>query len=80
MIDELQLERHCDTDIKIIGDKTTNTQVVMLLAFLRDAIQSNKETEIKVTVGKHMKNRFFAMQVNGEEIPQIIAEKEIEIN
>ena len=69
----MQLPRHCQTDISIIGDKTTNSQVVMLLAFIRDAIKNSKPIDISLSIGKHVKDQYFDMQVNEQEIPQIIA-------
>ena len=45
----------------------------MLLAFIRDAIKNSKPIDISLSIGKHVKDQYFDMQVNEQEIPQIIA-------
>lgn len=72
--------QHFDIDVKLFGEKTTLTQVVILLAFLRDLIQKKEPGEIKISVGKHLETDVFSFTVNGQEVPHAKAEKEMEIN
>lgn len=72
--------QHFDADIKIFGEKSTLTQIVFLLAFVRDMIQQKKSGDIVVSVGKHMTSDVFSFTVNDQEVPQMIAEKRLEIN
>lgn len=72
--------QHFEADIQMFGDKTTLTQIVLLLAYLRHHIQNKTPGEIKVSVGKHLETEAFNFSVNGEEIPQIMPQNEIEIN
>ena len=72
--------QHFEANIDMFGDKTTLTQIVVLLSFLRWHIQNKEPGEIKVSVGKHLETETFSFSVNGQTIPQIVAEKEIEIN
>ena len=69
-----------ETDIKIIGDRSTNAQIVLLLACIRSYLQNKTSGEIKVTVGKHLASQFFAFTANDQEIQQIQPVKELEIN
>lgn len=75
-----QYSQHFEADIKMFGDKTTLTQIVLLLAYLRHHIQNKTPGEIKVSIGKHLETEFFNFTVNDEEIQQVRPEKEIEIN
>lgn len=72
--------QHFEANIDMFGDKTTLTQIVVLLSFLRWHIQNKTAGEIKVSVGKHLETEAFNFSVNGQEVPQIVPEKEIEIN
>jgi len=72
--------QHFEADIRMFGDKTTLTQIVLLLAYLRHHIQNKIPGEIKVSVGKHLETEAFTFSVNDQEVPQVIAEKELEIN
>ena len=69
-----------DSDLTLIGDKSTICQVVQLLAYIRHAIQNNLQTEIKVKVGHKIANGTFMFAVNGLEIPDYRTQDEIEIN
>ena len=69
-----------ETDIKIIGDKSTVSQIVLLLAYIRAYLQSKEDGEIKVKIGKNMVSQFFAFQVNDQEIVQVKPKDELEIN
>lgn len=73
--------QHFNANIEMFGDKITLTQIVMLLAYIRHHIQTRSSGEIKVSIGKHMNpTEAFTFTVNGEEIPQVIAMDELEIN
>lgn len=72
--------QHFEADIQMFGDKTTLTQIILLLAYIRHHIQTKTPGEIKVSVGKHLETEAFNFSVNDEEIQQIVPQKEIEIN
>lgn len=74
------LSRHYETDIKLIGDKATLTQIVVLLSYIRYYLQSGTSGDIKVSVGKNMESSFFGLQVNDQEIPNIYPRDNVEIN
>lgn len=69
-----------ETNIRIIGNKRPITQVVQLLAYIRHAIKYNIQTDIKISIGKNVANTNFLFDVNGLEIPDLITQKEVEIN
>ena len=72
--------QHFDADVHMFGDKTTLMQVVLLLAYIRNHIQTKTPGDIKVSIGKHLETEAFTFSVNGHEVPQVIASPEIEIN
>lgn len=69
-----------ETDIKIIGEKSTNAQIVVLLSYIRHFLQTQTSGEITVNIGKNVNTNFFAFQVNNQEIPDILPKEEININ
>lgn len=75
-----ELKDSFETDIKLIGDKAPITQIIILLAYIRHYLQNHESGDIKISVGKNMKSGFFAMQVNGQEIPEIFPQESLEIN
>ena len=73
--------QHFNANVDMFGDKTTLTQIVILLSYIRQYVQSRTPGEIKVSIGKHLNpTEAFTFVVNGEEVPQAIPTKEIEIN
>ena len=71
--------QHFDAIVKMFGDKTTLTQVVLLLACIRYYIENKIPGEIKVSVGKNLDTEAFTFSVNGEEIQHIKPESKIEL-
>ena len=69
-----------ETNVKFLGDQTTITQVVQLLAYIRHAIKYNMQTEILLKIGQKIINTPFAMTVNDQEISDYITQPEVEIN
>lgn len=69
-----------ETHIKMIGDYSTNRQIIELLAYIRHAIKNNLQTDIKVKIGANIANGQFAFDVNGLEISDYITKNLIEIN
>lgn len=78
--DKRPYSQHFEADIQMFGDKTTLTQIVVLLSYLRYHIQNKIPGDIKVSVGQHLETEAFNFSVNEQEVPQIKPEKEIEIN
>ena len=69
-----------ETDVHLIGDMTAISQVIQLLAYIRNVIKNNHQKDIVVKIGKHVVNVPFAMSVNAQEIKDYIAQDSIEIN
>lgn len=69
-----------ETDVHLIGDMTTISQVIQLLAYIRNVIKNNHQKDIVVKIGKNVINVPFAMSVNAQEIKDYIAQDSIEIN
>lgn len=76
----MELKDSIETDIKIIGNKNTITQIVILMAYIRHIIKSNKPSDILLKIGKNRSGDFFAIQVNDYEIDDINPTKTLEIN
>ena len=69
-----------ESNIKIIGDKSTVCEVVQLLAYIRHAIKNKQQIKIEVNVGSKVNSDFFGFQVNEQEIKDYITQDYIEIN
>ena len=69
-----------EADIKLIGDRTTICQLVQFLAYVRYVIKHNLQSEIKAKIGSKVANGQLLFDVNGLEIPDLIAQDSIEIN
>lgn len=74
------IEQQVETDIKLISNKSTNLQIVKLLAYITDVLKSGTEETITVNIGKNLKSDFFAIEVNGIELPQVKCKSSIDIN
>ena len=72
--------QHFEADIHLFGEKTTLTQVVVLLAYIRDMIQNKTPGDIKISIGKNLDTDVFSFTVNDQEIAHIKATNELEIN
>ncbi len=69
-----------ESNIKVIGDKSTVCEVVQLLAYIRHAIKNKQQIKIEVNVGSKVNSDFFGFQVNEQEIKDYITQNYIEIN
>ena len=72
--------RLVDTLVHFVGDKSTISQVVMLLASVRHAVKNNLRKDIVVQIGKNVVNKELLFDVNNQEIDDYIAKDFIEIN
>ena len=72
--------RLVDTIVHFVGDKSTISQVVMLLAYVRYAVKNNLRKDIVVQIGKNVVNKELLFDVNNQEIDDYIAKDFIEIN
>ena len=68
------------TYVKLVGSEATNMQVIGLLAYIRNIINSGTSGTIKVIVGKNIANDVFQFDANNQEVPDLRAQPEIEIN
>ena len=73
-------KRLTTTDIRLIGDKSTIAQIVQLLAYIRYAVQNNMKTEIRVPIGQYVVNTVLHFDVNGQQVPDLVAQSVSEIN
>lgn len=78
-IDETN-HRLVETNVRFVGDKSTISQVVMLLAYIRHAVKNNLRKDINVEIGKYVANKELLFDVNGQEIDDFISQDFIEIN
>ena len=69
-----------ETNVRFLGDKTSISQVVQLLAYIRHALKYNDHIHIDVEIGKYVVNSPFAFDVNGQEIADLVPQKTININ
>lgn len=69
-----------DTNVHLIGDMTTISQIVQLLAYIRHAVKNNSQQDILVKIGRNVVNTPLAMDVNGQEVKDFIAQDFIDIN
>lgn len=69
-----------ETDIKLIGNQETIVQIVALLSYIRNLLNNSAEGDIKVSVGKNINSNYFAFSVNNQEIADLKAKTEININ
>ena len=73
-------ENKVETYVKLVGSQSTNTEIVALLAYIRNLINSGMSGDITVSVGKNLANDVLYFAVNDQEIPDLIAQKTISIN
>lgn len=71
--------QHFNANIKLFGDKTTLTQIVLLLTCIRYYIETKTPGEIKVSVGKNLDTESFTFSVNDEEIQHITPGNKIDL-
>ena len=69
-----------ETFIKLVGSQSTNTEIIALLAYIRNLINSGASGDIIVSVGKILANDVLNFDVNDQEVPDLIAQKTISIN
>ena len=68
-----------ETDIKLVGDEIITGQIVLLLAYIRDALNNSNGSDIKISVGKNIHVDNFDFSVNDQEIPLVKAKNNLEI-
>ena len=69
-----------ETNIRLLGDKTTLCQIVLLLSYIRHAIKNNKKTSLNVKICEKVADGQLLFDVNGLEIPDMIIQDSVEIN
>ena len=69
-----------ETDVKLIGNQETIVQIVALLSYIRNLINTSTEGDIKISVGKNINSNYFAFSVNNQEIADLKAKTSININ
>lgn len=74
------IEQQVETDIKIIANKSTAIQILKLLTYITDVIKSGSENTITVNIGKNIRSDFFAVEVNGVDLPQAKCKSVVDIN
>lgn len=69
-----------ETNIRLLGDKTTLCQIVLLLSYIRHAIKNNIKTSLNVKICEKVADGQLLFDVNGLEIPDMIIQDNVEIN
>ena len=69
-----------NSEVRMIGDKIVLVQIIKLLAYIRNAIQSNTKTTISVKVGQRIANAQFTFYVNQLPIDDLIAQDEVVVS
>ncbi len=70
-----------DAEIRMVGDKYTISQVVMLLSYIRHAIRTGEKKDIKVSIGKKKSSPdSFNFVVNNSDVDDLIPMDVAEIN
>ena len=72
--------RLVETQVRFVGDKSTISQVVMLLAYIRHAVKNNLRKDISVQLEKNVVNKELLFDGKGQEIDDYITKDFIEIN
>lgn len=73
-------ERNVDIPLTLFGNKNTIVGIVSLLGYIRNAINSNKETKINLVVGKTIENDRFDFLLDGETVPDMKVVENVQIN
>lgn len=68
------------TELICQGERSTIIEIISLLNLIRNAIQSNNEININISVGKIIKNGTFSFSVDGELPKSDFNVKDISIN
>lgn len=80
MAESKTLENNIDTDLKLFGSEGAIVEIIGLLSYIRNAINSQRPCEIKVVVGKRIESDYFDFTVGNESVPDYKAQPEISIN
>jgi len=67
-------------EVTMIGDRNVIVQVITILSYLRNAIQSGQPHDIKVEINKNVLNGDFEFLVNNSKTADLIAKEKCEIN
>jgi hypothetical protein len=73
-------ERNVDVPLTLFGNKNTIVGIVSLLGYIRNAINSSKETKINLVVGKTIENDRFDFLLDGETVPDMKVVENVQIN
>mgnify|MGYP003548402190 CR=1 FL=1 len=73
-------ERNVDIPLTLFGNKNTIVGIVSLLGYIRNAINSNKETKITLEIGKTIENDRFDFLLDGETVPDMKVVENVQIN
>ena len=69
-----------DTNVHLMGDATVVAQVVQLIAYIRHALKNNIKTKIEVDMPNTVANVDFMMDVNGQQVPDLVTVKHVQVN
>lgn len=67
-------------DLRLMGDKTAIAQTIQLLSYIRHAIRNNLKTDITVSIKNTVANLNFMFDANGMQVPDLVTQKNIQIN
>ena len=69
-----------ETSIKLLGDASIIGEVVQLLAYIRNGIKNGYTGTMQIKLGNTIANPVFTMQVNGQEVPDLTIQDNVQIN
>ena len=81
VMDRMERSRNSrESEVRLVGDRNVLIQVIMLLAYVRDAIRRNEPSEIKVEIGKSIQNGEFDFLLDNERVDDVRMAESIQIN
>ena len=81
VMDRMERSRNSrESEVRLFGDRNVLIQVIMLLAYVRDAIRRNEPSEIKVEIGKSIQNGEFDFLLDNERVDDVRMAESIQIN
>ena len=81
VMDRMERSRNSrESEVRLFGDRNVLIQVIMLLAYVRDAIRRNEPSEIKVEIGESIQSGEFDFLLDNERVDDVRMAESIQIN
>lgn len=69
-----------ETNVRLLGDRTIIAEIVQLLAYIRNGLKNNQKTVINVHLMQTVADPVFTFDVNGMQVPDLVLNKDIQVN